>query len=62
MISGKRVGGGYFMRLHPEAIFDRIFNSIDPWEEQANLDGTDFRGSMFGDGFKGLNEKPAPTP
>lgn len=42
------------MRVSPEAIFDRIFSSTNPWEEQPNLDGSDFRGSMFNDGFKGL--------
>lgn len=62
MVTGQRVGGGYFLRVQPEAIFDKIFNSINPWEDQANLDGTDFRGSMFGDGYKGLNQKPAPAP
>jgi hypothetical protein len=43
------------MRVQPEAIFDKIFNSTDPWAEQPNLNGSDFRGSMFGDGFKGLS-------
>lgn len=55
MVSGKKVGGGYFMKVAPEAIFDKVFNSINPWEDQDNLDGSDTRGSMFGDGFKGLN-------
>lgn len=59
---GKRTGGGYFLRVSPEVIFDRIFNSTDPWSEQPNLDGSDFRGSMFGDGFKGMNQKAAPKP
>ena len=45
--------------MSPEVIIDRIFNSTDPWSEQPNLDGTDLRGSMFGDGFKGLNQKAA---
>lgn len=43
------------MKVAPEAIFDKVFNSINPWEDQDNLDGSDTRGSMFGDGFKGLN-------
>jgi hypothetical protein len=55
MISGQKVGGGYFMKVSPESIFDKIFNSINPWEDQDNLDGSDTRGSMFGDGFNGLN-------
>lgn len=62
MVDGKRTGGGYFLRVQPEVVFDKIFNSIDPWAEQPNLNGSDFRGSMFGDGFKGLNQKPAPKP
>jgi DnaJ-class molecular chaperone len=62
VVDGKRTGGGYFLHVSPEVIFDRIFNSTDPWSEQPNLDGTDLRGSMFGDGFKGLNQKPAPKP
>jgi DnaJ-class molecular chaperone len=33
MISGKRVGGGYFLRVSPESIFDRIFSAINPWED-----------------------------
>jgi hypothetical protein len=55
MVSGQKVGGGYFMKVSPESIFDKIFNSINPWEDQDNLDGSDTRGSMFGDGFNGLN-------
>lgn len=51
---GQRVGGGYFLRVAPEAIFDRIFNSVDPWADLSNMDGTDARGSMFADGFGGL--------
>lgn len=62
MVEGKRVGGGYFMRCQPEAIFDKVFNSINPWEDQSNLDGTDFRGSIFGDGYKGSNRAQADTP
>jgi DnaJ-class molecular chaperone len=62
IVAGERIGGGYFMKTSPEAIFDRIFNSVNPWEDQSNLDGTDFRGSMFGDGFNGQNAKKAPAP
>lgn len=50
------------MKVSPESIFDKIFNSINPWEDQDNLDGSDTRGSMFGDGFNGLNQKPAAAP
>ena len=53
--SGKRIGGGYFMKTTPEVVFDKIFNAVNPWEDQSNLDGTDYRGSMFGDGFNGQN-------
>lgn len=62
MVSGSRVGGGYFMRCAPEAIFDRIFNAVDPWADQANLDGSDFRGSLFGDGYQGLSQKAPAAP
>jgi len=51
MEAGERIGGGYFLRCAPEAVFDKIFNATDPWAEQAALDGSDIRGSMFGDGF-----------
>ena len=57
MISGNRVGGGYFLRVQPESIFDKVFNAVDPWADKPNLDGTDFRGSMFADGFNGLGQK-----
>lgn len=30
-VKGERVGGGYFLKKAPEAIFDSIFNSTDPW-------------------------------
>jgi DnaJ-class molecular chaperone len=49
--SGKRVGGGYFLAKAPEAVFDSVFNSVDPWADQPNLDGSDLRGSLMGDAF-----------
>ena len=62
MIEGKRVGGGYFLKVQPEVVFDQVFNSTDPWADQHNLDGGDYRGSMFGDGFKGLNQQANAVP
>ena len=44
------------MKEAPEAVFDRIFNSCDPWLDQENMDGTDFRNSMFADGFNGIEQ------
>jgi hypothetical protein len=55
IVDGQRVGGGYFMKVSPEAIYDKIFTAIDPWQEQNDFDGADNRGSMFADAFKGLN-------
>jgi hypothetical protein len=43
------------MKVAPEAIYDKIFTAVDPWQDQSDFDGTDNRGSMFADGFKGLN-------
>lgn len=60
--NGQRIGGGYFLRVSPESIFDKIFNAADPWADQPNLDGSDFRGSMFGDGYRGTNHPKAPAP
>ena len=55
MVEGNRIGGGYFMHVQPEAIFDKVFNSTNPWEDQPNLNGSDFTGSMFGDGLNSAN-------
>lgn len=62
MEGGKRCGGGYFLKASPESIFDRVFNAVDPWADKPNLGGTDSRGSMFGDGFKGTHQQPAARP
>ena len=43
------------MHVQPEAIFDKVFNSTNPWEDQPNLNGSDFTGSMFGDGLNSAN-------
>lgn len=33
IVQGQRIGGGYFMRTTAEAVFDKIFSSINPWED-----------------------------
>ena len=50
------------MKVSPEAIYDKIFTAIDPWKDQNDFDGTDNRGSMFADGFKGLNQEVPSAP
>lgn len=60
--NGNRVGGGYFLAKAPEAIFDQVFNAVDPWADQHNLDGSDLRGSLMGDAFKGQNQRQAAAP
>ena len=30
-IKGERVGGGYFLKSNPEAVYERIFSAVDPW-------------------------------
>ena len=57
-MAGERVGGGYFLKVAPEVIYDKIFNAIDPWGEQDDFDGNDTRASMFADSF-GANNRPA---
>jgi hypothetical protein len=32
-IKGNRVGGGYFLKVHPEVVYDRVFSAVDPWHE-----------------------------
>ena len=60
-IDGERLGGGYFLKVSPDAVYDRIFSAVDPWEEQDDFDGSDTRGSMFADSFGALN-RPASEP
>lgn len=62
MEGGKRKGGGYFLKAAPESIFDKVFNAVDPWADKPNLSGSDFRGTMFGDGFKGTQQQQAQRP
>ena len=59
---GQRVGGGYFLKVTPETVFDRIFNSTDPFAEQTNLNGADIRTSMFSDGLHGQNQDRSAAP
>jgi len=51
--------GGYFLKVAPEVVYDRIFNATNPWEEKDDFNGNDTRGSMFADSFRALNQ-PAP--
>ena len=51
--SGKRIGGGYFLKENPETVYDRVFTTTDPWEDVPNMDGSDLQGSMFSDAFRG---------
>ena len=62
IVEGKRVGGGYFLKRTPEQVFDSVFNAVDPWKDQPNMDGSDLRGGIFGDGFKGAGNPGAPAP
>lgn len=61
-IAGERVGGGYFLKVAPEVVYDRIFSAIDPWVEQDNFNGQDARASMFADGFRALNQPAHEAP
>jgi len=59
---GVRHGGGYFIKSSPEAIYDKVYTSTDPWSETRDMDGSDLLGSMFGDAFRGLNAVPDCVP
>lgn len=59
---GKRIGGGYFLKETPEAVFDKIFNSADPWTDQPALDGSDLKGSLFGDSFGAMSQDRSQKP
>lgn len=39
--SGNRTGGGYFLKENPETVYDRVFQSVDPWYDVPNMDGSD---------------------
>ena len=56
------MGGGYFLKATPEAVYDRIFSAVDPWQEQDDFDGSDTRGSMFADSFGALNRPASELP
>jgi DnaJ-class molecular chaperone len=60
--SGERNGGGYFMQSSPEAIYDKVYTSTDPWCETTEPDGTDAKGSMFSDAFRGLGHRHESDP
>jgi len=50
------------MQQSPEAIYDRVYTSTDPWNETRDLDGSDLQGSMFGDAFRGLKHSTDKQP
>ena len=62
IVNGERVGGGYFLKVSPEVVFDKVFNATDPWKDQDNFDGLDNRESMFADSFGALNRPKHSAP
>jgi len=62
IVNGERVGGGYFLKVSPEVVFDKVFNATDPWKDLDNFDGLDNRESMFADSFGALNRQKHSVP
>lgn len=60
--AGVRHGGGYFMAKNPDSIYDAVYQSVNPWAETEEPDGSDMRGSMFGDGHRGQGSSAGETP
>ena len=50
------------MQSSPEAIYDKVYTSTDPWCETTEPDGTDAKGSMFSDAFRGLGHRHESDP
>ena len=59
---GKKIGGGYFLKMEAENYFDTVLSNTDFISEPRALDGTDIVETAFGDGLGGLNAKKAPKP
>ena len=57
---GKRIGGGYFMRMDAERYFEAKLQNTDFLLEDRNVAGDDVQQSIFADSYGGLNQpKPA---
>ena len=58
---GQKIGGYIFLGNSDE-IFENFFRYSNPLSKEFEVDGTDIYGSLLGDGLKGKNEAPAPSP
>ena len=60
---GKKIGGGYFMKLNPDNFFEKHFSGADILRDTRSVDGTDVVSSFFNDslGGQGVAAKGPPS-
>lgn len=59
---GKKIGGGYFMKMDSERYFEKILSSTEFILEGRAVDGSDAQQSIFADSHSGLAQPKAGKP
>lgn len=59
---GKKIGGGYFLKMEAENYFNIVLSDTEFLLEPRALDGCDVHETAFGDSVGGLRAAKAPKP